>query len=67
LQRYVKQSFEIFGDIFKDLVIKDIYRRLYNDLINLVDSNKKIVDDFRQSRNPAGAGEAKIKEKHHPE
>ena len=93
LLRYGKQSFGMFGDIFKDLEIKDEYLRPYKpteeqkaaagvdrflekDLFNLIDSSKKIVDDFRMIRpkmtafvlqSITPAGEEKIKERYRPE
>ena len=83
----------MFGDIFKDLEIKDEYLRPYKpteeqkaaagvdrflekDLFNLIDSSKKIVDDFRMIRpkmtafvlqSITPAGEKKIKERYRPE
>ena len=56
LIRYGKQSFGIYWEVFRDLEIKEDFIKPYKpseaekDLFNLIDSSKKIVDDFKMLR-----------------
>ena len=92
LVRYGKQSFGMYASVFQEGKIRDEYinyfkpseaqkaeaKDLFNekDLFNLIDSSKKIVDDFRMIRpkmtafvlqSITPAGEEKIKERYRPE